>query len=112
MLITGAVLDMTWVLEAALPNGLSATSAYLSQWEAPALADAQWWRECFTTSDIAVAFAAVVALGSRWRTPRGPVAAWWNLGWTSLAVFGVATAASDAVPMHADQEDPAALCPG
>jgi hypothetical protein len=101
LLFTGAALDMAWILQAALPNGLSATSAYLSQWEAPAVAYSQWWRGCFTTSDIAVALAAVIALGHRRQMPRASAAGSWNLGWAALGVYGVATATSDAVPMRA-----------
>lgn len=98
LLITGAVLDMTWMVESWLPDGLS-SAAYLSQWEMPGVRYAQWWRECFTTSDVAVLIAALIALGIR-RHPPGDGSE--TVAWTALAVFGFASATSDVVPMRVD----------
>jgi len=106
LLLVGAGLDMTWVAEFWWSNGLSSTSAYLSQWEAPGVDHAQWWRACFTVSDLAVTLAALLVLWAQPHGSRGPGASspggrrasLWSLGWTALVVFGLSTAASDVIP--------------
>lgn len=105
LLLVGASLDMAWVAEFWWSNGLSSTSAYLSQWETPGAEHAQWWRACFTAADLAVTLAALLVL---WSRPQGPSVTdkaadrhkvpLWTSGWTALVVFGLSTAASDVIP--------------
>jgi hypothetical protein len=99
---------MTWVAEFWCSNGLSPVSAYLSQWEDPGVQGAHWWRGSFTASDLAVTLAALILLycphpvSRNARTSRSLHSdqGSWNLGWSAMVVFGVATAASDLLPMR------------
>lgn len=94
LLVLGAVVYSTWILEALLGTGLSPVSSYVSE----LAAQDQPFGTLFRTADLIAGLLVLAgAVGALlWLLPRRR---WTAVGWAGLVLFGAATAVDSRLPL-------------